>query len=53
MNQMQIEAKVKNIECLHQRIRVLESKIKSGNTSISQNSTNNEFRELQESVIDL
>ena len=41
------------MECLHQRIRVLESKIKSGNTSISQIPTNNEIRELQESVIDL
>ena len=41
------------MECLHQRIRVLESKIKSGNTSKSQIPTNNEIRELQESVIDL
>jgi hypothetical protein len=40
----------KKMECLHQRIRVLESKIKSGNTSISQIPTNNEIRELQESV---
>ena len=39
--------------CLHQHIRVLESKIKSGNTSKSQIPTNNEIRELQESVIDL
>ena len=39
--------------CLHQRIRVLESKIKSENTSKSQIPTNNEIRELQESVIDL
>jgi hypothetical protein len=31
----------------------LESKIKSGNTSISQIPTNNEIRELQESAIDL
>jgi hypothetical protein len=41
------------MESLHQPIRVLESKIKSGNTSISQIPTNNEIRELQESVIDL
>jgi hypothetical protein len=41
------------MECLHQRIRVLESKIKSGNTSISQIPTNYQTRELQESVIDL
>jgi septal ring factor EnvC (AmiA/AmiB activator) len=41
------------MECLHQRIRVLESKIKSGNTSKSQIPTNNEIRDLQESVIDL
>ena len=39
--------------CLHQRIRVLESKITSGNTSKSQIPTNNEIRELQESAIDL
>jgi hypothetical protein len=38
------------MECLH---RVLEYKIKSGNTSISQIPTNNEIRELQESVTDL
>jgi hypothetical protein len=41
------------MESLHQPIRVLESKIKSGNTSISQIPTNNEIRELHESVIDL
>ena len=41
------------MECLHQRICVLESKMKSGNTSISQMPTNNEIRELQESVIEL
>jgi hypothetical protein len=42
-----------SVSVYHQRIRVLKSKIKSGNTSISQIPTNNEIRELQESVINL